>query len=182
MSDGYKGSTIVYLREQVRIQGEVLEKSLLEGLDAELRALYLETISMSWIDVGLTARLFERAVPLLLSQVADPQQEFGRRQARDQLSGIYRILLRVVSVPMVIQQTARLWSTYHNRGQARALREGDSNRGQLIVEGYPTLPEIIRHNTTGYIVGTLELTSARSIEVQEKFDDPRSWMWNVRWG
>lgn len=181
MSD-YKGSGIVFLRDQVRRRGPALEQTLLERLGASERTLFLETMSMSWVDMAPTARVLETAIPLLLPEAADPLREFGRRQAHEQLSGIYRILLRVVSVPMVIQQTARLWSTYHSHGQARIERDGDSSSGRLVVTGYPELPLVVRRNTTGYIEGTLERTAVRNIRVIELFAEPQAWTWDVRWG
>lgn len=181
MSD-YKGSGIVFLREQVRRREPALEQALLDRLDAAERAIYLETMSMSWVDMVPTARVLETGIPLLLPEAPDPARAFGRIQAHEQLSGIYRILLRVASVPMVIQQSARLWSTYHNRGQARVERQGDEPSGRLVVAGYPELPLVVRRTTSGFIEGTLERTAVRNIRVVELFADPQAWIWDVNWG
>jgi len=177
----YKGTTMVFLRGFLRRQGEPQEQALLAQLTEQERDVYESSQSMSWVPVEAAAAVLDKAARVAFP--GDPRclQKLGHAQAHDHLTGIYKILLRVTTVPFVIGQSAKLWTTYHNQGRARVEREPDQNRGILVVEGYPELPEPIRTMSSGYIRGTLELTRVKHIAVHEDFSRPAAWRWEVSW-
>jgi len=177
----YKGTTIVFLRRFLGGLGDGKEQALRDQLSPDELELYETSQSMSWLPAEAAASVLEKA-----SQVAfpgDPErlQKLGVAQAHDHLTGIYRLLLRVTTIPFVIGQSAKLWSTYHDTGRARVEREADEKRGTLIVEGYPELPRAISTMSVGYVHGTLELTKVKDISVVPNFSDPNEWRWEVTW-
>ena len=79
------------------------------------------------------ARVYDAAARILYADSVEPLVDLGRDMALSDLTGIYKVLLRVATIPMVIERTARLWTTYHKKGSARIEREGDAKKADLIV-------------------------------------------------
>lgn len=177
----YKGTTIVFLRGFMREQGEDKESALLGQLSKAEREVYELSLPMSWVPATTAAQLLDKAARVAFPSDPERLERLGAAQAHDHLTGIYKILLRVATIPFVISQSAKLWSTYHNKGRAYVEREGDEPRGVLVVEGYPDLPEPIRTMSVGYVRGVLELTKANDITVRPDFSNPAEWRWVVTW-
>lgn len=177
---GYKGTGVVFVRSLIRGRGEALERRFLAALSEEERRLYGTTLEFHWIPIEVITRFFEIAAPLLFPGHADALRKIGREMAFDHLRGIYRIVLRVVTVEKVIEKSARLWSTYHQAGTAHLLREGP-NRLIFSVRDYPDLPELFRESTCGYIAGVFELCGVRGIRVSRFEAKDRAWHFRMSW-
>ena len=176
-----KATGMDFLRKKMRKSGNGAEQALIAELDAEDADLYANALAVSWVDVERAARVYEAAARLLYPGSVDPLVDLGREMARADLTGIYKILLRVATIPMVVERTARLWSTYHRKGSARIVREGDVKRADLIIDGYPDLPEAIRINICGYVQGVLDLTGSKNPQVRHVGGSPEAWRWHVTW-
>ena len=170
-----------YLRRRVRELGDGTEERLLVGLDPSDRELYNNALAVSWIDVGGAARIYDTAARILYPDSDEPLVDLGRDMAHADLTGIYKVLLRVATIPMVIERAARLWSTYHKKGDARIEREGNAKRADLIIDGYPELPQAIRVNVSGYVQGVVELTGSKNARVVHTGGRPEAWRWSISW-
>ncbi|MBX7193652.1 MAG: DUF2378 family protein [Sandaracinaceae bacterium] len=176
----YKGVGVVFVRTQLREAGASAERAVTTQLtDEELRT-YTTTTASSWVPIEHVARMFDLAAPVLHPGKPLPLRLLGRELARDNLRGVYRVLLRVMSVEFVISQSARLWGTYHRRGAARLVRVAP-REVDFVVSDYPRLPERFRECMCGWIVGTLELVGAQKPLVTKIDDDPSAWHWHIRW-
>jgi hypothetical protein len=177
---GYKGTGVVFVRSLIKSRGAALEQRFLAALSAEERSYYATTLEFHWIPIEVITRFFEAAAPLLYPGRADALRQIGREMAYDHLRGIYRIVLRVVTVEKVIEKSARLWSTYHQAGHAKLLREGP-NLLLFSVYDYPTLPEAFRESTCGYIAGVFELCGVSAIRVARQDENNRVWHFRMSW-
>ena len=108
-------------------------------------------------------------------------RRFGEINAEHDLKGVYKLFLRVSSVPFVIKQTARMWNTYHDTGEAFVLKGENAKEASLVIKNYPDLPKPIRESSAGYIVGALRLTGAKNVQVVHDESDPMAWTWTARW-
>jgi hypothetical protein len=107
--------------------------------------------------------------------------KIGKQQAKDDLSGIYKILVTFATIPYVIKHSAQFWKTYHETGQAKAVIVENKNECRFIVEQYPNLPERFREVILGYIEGVIELTGGKMVNVKKAEANNNGWEWFVTW-
>lgn len=177
---GYKGTGVVFVRSLIRSRGEAIERRFLSALTPEERNHYATTLEFHWIPIEVITRFFEVAAPLLYPGRADALRQIGRLMSLDHLRGIYRIVLRVVTVEKVIEKSARLWSTYHQGGVAKLHREGP-NLLLFSIYDYPGLPESFRECMCGYIAGVFELCGVREIRVARQDEAGHIWHFRMSW-
>lgn len=58
------------------------------------------------------------------------------------------------------------------------ISKGDA---EVVVVGYPRLPERFRECTCGWIAGTAELTGVENPTVTKTDEDPMAWRFHLRW-
>jgi len=178
--NNYKGTGAVFVRKLIASRGPEFEQRFLARLNPAEVAIYHQTFEFDWIPIEVITRFFEVAAPLLYPGQMDGLRMIGQQMARDNLRDIYRILLRVATVPFIIGQSARLWQTYHRKGRA-VLERSEPNLMRFVVRDYPDLPERFRECLCGYIMGLMELVAARDIRVLKYSDAPEAWSWKIAW-
>lgn len=174
----YKGASLVSLRQMLQLAH--LEERFLEALDAADRDDYRRVTATDWVPVALAGRLYAAAAPLLYPGQIGPVRLLGRDLARDHLRGIYRFVLRLVTVQFVLDQTGRLWRMYNGRGELLVERVHERTVRMVLV-GYPDYPPVVRESLIGYIVGAIELTGAREVRVVTDDADPTRVIFTASW-
>jgi len=169
------------LRKQFRERGEAVEKLFLDLLEKEAVLVYLSALSGTWVSLDLAEKIFHTAAQVLYPNEEKAMQRLGYERAKDNLTGIYRAVLRISTPTFVIGQTAKLWKLYYDKGEARSFIAKHRKYAEMYVEGYPELPEIFREITTGYIISALELTGVRNIKVHRDDSNPNAWKWYGTW-
>ncbi len=177
----YKAVFVDYVRKELKRDGRDLEPELLKQLSEADRQEYRSLLPVSWISPELGGRLLEAFGPVLFPTAVDPVFEIGRGQARNDMTGIYRILLKVATVPMVINRAATLFGTYHKTGKASLEHVDGEKRGAFFINEYPDLSDGIRRTVGGYIMGLLELTGVKEIKVHLNDSNPNAWRWDISW-
>jgi uncharacterized protein (TIGR02265 family) len=177
----YKGTAVAFLRTLIAAQTAearaAFEKSI---APADLEA-YRAILPVSTVSIQCAANLYSATAAALhptLSLNAGLRR-VGRAVAEDNLSGIYRIVLKVLSVRMLIDQCAKLWRTYHSTGIARSEKIDDQHY-LFIVADSPDLPESYREFVCGYIEGAVALTGGKNSRVT-KGGHAQEWQWDVTW-
>lgn len=173
-----KAISLTIIRGWIRERPGAYEQ-LTAQLDADDQRFFGSFGATDWISAEPAARVMDVAARVLHPDDPTPQRRLGRELAREQLHGVYRFLLRVISPPTLIDQTATLWSRNHRAGHATTERLSE-RAAQIRVTAYPTFPLVIRENTAGYIGGAVELTGAENVRVVCG-GDPARWTWNVTW-
>jgi hypothetical protein len=174
----YKGASLVSLRQMLQLAAA--EEPFLAALAPADRDHYRRLTATEWVPVELAGRLYAGAAPLLYPGQLGPVRLLGRDLARDHLRGIYRFVLRLMTVQFVADQTGRLWRMYNSRGSLVIERvAGDSLRMVLI--DYPDYPAVVRESLAGYIAGTIELTGAVQVRVAIQEDDPTRYAFVTTW-
>ncbi len=100
--------------------------------------------------------------------------------ASDHLHGVYRIVMKVVSIDSIIEKSARLWHTYHRLGKTRVDRVGPKLLHFVVVE-YPGLPENFQECMCGYISQVLELAGGTAVRVSHGAIGSGQWCWKLSW-
>ena len=172
---GYKGVGIVFARAQVRAAGR--EDALLELLSADTRTTFLQATAGGWYPIEQATEIFTKASPLLFPGAANPLREFGRALAQDNLGGVYRHIVRLVSVPFLIKQTMVFWRLYHNAGRATCSSEARSALVELY--DYADCPERFRECLCGWIAGAVEVCGGTNARVLKEEGYP--FVWRVTW-
>ncbi len=176
----YKATFIDFVRQELAKHPGAAERFLAQLSDEE-QAKYRAVLPLSWLTPEFGSRLLEASAPILFPEAKDPVYELARRQARHDMNGIYRLLLKVATVPMVIERAAKVFATYHRRGTAEVKKVEGENRGTFLIHDYPELPRTIRVSVAGFTHGLLEMTGAKEIEVRIDESDPQHWRWAITW-
>ncbi len=179
MSD-YKGVGVVFVRRAVDALGHDAGRKLRDGLDEDERAQFDRTVATDWVSIELVTKVFELAAPIMHPGKVGAIRLVGQDLARDNLSGVYRYLVRVLTIPFVLDQAAKLWHTYHRHGRPVVLRHAPTS-ASFVVRDYPRLPERFRECMCGYIAGTIEVAGGREPLITKTNDDPQAWAFHILW-
>jgi hypothetical protein len=176
-----KAATLIYLRTHLRERGNGAEEAVLAKLPPGDVMQYKTALAMSWIPMEMAARLYPAGVAVLFPSDSEGLKKLGAAVAKDNFTTVYKVLLRLATIPFLIDQTARVWRTYHQQGTPRVERVPDANRAVLHVEGYPDLLPPVADVMSGYIMGLAELSGARNPRVEVESQGGGRFRWTVAW-
>jgi hypothetical protein len=117
MGDQYKGTNLLHVRTRLRDAGQAQEELFRSKLNPDDLLIYTQAMAFLWYPMDAVVRIFTEAVNVLYPQDKKPFHALGYSQAMDNLGGIYRVILRVVTPEFAISQSARLWKTYFDTGE-----------------------------------------------------------------
>lgn len=177
----YRGTGLLSVKKMILRQRPDLQETFLAKLGPEERQLYEAVLATEWLPIKVVATLFYKAAGALYPGNLRGLEELGRQQALDNLQGIYRPMLRVLTINFAIQQVAKLWRGYFDEGEAAAWQEEGQKRAVMSVDNFPGLPEGNRRVISGYIQGVVELCGARNVVVQHDQSRAEKWVWTVTW-
>lgn len=163
----YKGTGIVFMRTWLQEKG--LETPFLENLSKEEADVYQKTMNVSWVPIGIVDTFFDKSARLLFPELKPEEalREFGIALAKDNINGIYKIMVKILSLEYFMKQAARLWRTYHDSGEAHIERISETEIA-FVVENYGSMPISFCESTTGYIQGLGMLSGLKKTEVHNK--------------
>lgn len=176
-----KGAGVYFLRQLYKNQDPKLLSAFLSKLSPEDQRYFNATLPGSWLPIENAVRIYTQAAETLYPGNLTGLEQIGQGMAQDNLTGILRFLLRLATIPFVIEQAARFWKTYHERGAARVVKQPNTKENLFIIEEFPDMPAPIRRMNTGYIKGTLELIGAKNPRVYLDEGNPAAWTWKVLW-
>jgi hypothetical protein len=175
----YKGVVVEHARKLLREAG-IPEAKLIERLPAEEANLFRATTAMSWIPLSPAVRIIREAGELLFPDEPRSVWAINRSAGKATITGIYRILVKALTMQGLIERSARLWSTFFKKGKTRVDRGGDG-RACLVVEDYPDIDLGELEGVEGYIHGLMEAAGAKDIRVTTDDADPNAWKWHFSW-
>lgn len=176
----YKGTGVVFMRELMGRAGPEAQRRFLSQLSDTDKEVYLRTLEFHWVPIESITRLFETAAPILHPGHRSGLRLIGRAMANDHLNGVYRIVMRVISIDTIIERSARLWHTYHRMGKTRIERVA-TNLLHFLVSDYPGLPDNFQECMCGYIAQVLELAGAKDVLVSRSTLAPDRYCWKLSW-
>jgi len=177
----YKAAFIDLVRREIDRQGPARAQAFYAALSPEDREKFGALLPMAWISPEQGGRIVAAAAQAFFGSAPEPLFEMGRQQAIHDMTGMYRVLLKVASVPMVIRRAAQMFQAYHKQGSATVEHASGTTSGTFIIHDYPGLTSPIRATVGGFIAGLLELTGAKAIQVRAIENDPNAWRWELSW-
>lgn len=119
-------------------------------------------IAMAWVPLEDMAVIFRLAHLHLFAGIDSRMEDLGRRQIRADLTGIYRLLMRIPSPAYIISQTAKLYATYaRSCGEMRIVRN-EPNWVEAEIIGRPHTSTAFWRYFGGNIFGIIDLAQVRS--------------------
>jgi hypothetical protein len=161
------GSSVSFIKRSLASRWPELEGSL----SPAARAAGENVLASSWLDVALLAQYYTGYARLGCS--GDPrlvEQSFnrlGRFIAMDNLSTVYRFVLKVLSPPQFLSLLPTLWNTYFQGLQIAIEEERGVKRGRCTVRGLEGLP-YIHLAAVGWMEYGFEITGATSHDIRER--------------
>jgi hypothetical protein len=168
------------LRKLLKKMGSARETEFVQSLSPEHAELYSKAIIFDWLSVEEHARFLSAAAESLYPDSPRQLEQLGRDLADRTFSGVYRVFLRIPTVVYLIKRAAAVWETYYDTGEA-TVENIQNGSADLVVSGFPDLPEALRRTTTGHVQVLLEMTGARDVRVEHHDNDPQAWRWVASW-
>ena len=177
-----KGVVIKVSRELFKLEkNREKEKIFLDSLTPEEMKVYKNTLSITWVPVDVVGRLLDKGAKLLFPEHPYPIRELGRVEAHEQLTGIYKILLYFTTLSMVVQQAARIFATYYDKGKVEFVPNGDK-KIMVTIREFTDLPKTHLDKIGGYIAGMLELIKLQDVVLYNvDASDPNCWKLYYSW-
>jgi hypothetical protein len=176
-----KAAGVMFLRKLLAEHGEKAEHAFLAALKPAEVKLFQTALPVTRLELPFMARFYQTATDILYPGDPLGLWKIGHAMAKDNLSGIYKFLIMFATVPYLAKQVASIWNTYYDTGKAHAELTKDQKASTVCVDDFPSLPAEIRTLTTGFIHGTVEFTSVKSVQVTLDESSPNAWKWLVSW-
>lgn len=175
-----KGTCIIFLRESFKSKGEAIEVKFLDSLIPEEANVYKTALAFSWYPSRIVAQLYKKAANALFPNDNDGLRKVGRLSAYYDLKGVYKIMVRVATIPFIIGQASKLWSVYWSQGRAFVENDREKNKSHYILKEFIDLPKVFRETMCGYIQTVVEITGGKNVKVvnNQGMDEIR---WTVTW-
>jgi hypothetical protein len=161
-----KCTSFLSLKQYWPSLGPDTESRFIQSLPPALAEVYSNLTPGKMLPIETTVAMNEVFGRFLFPQ--DPESEqlvkLGVLLANLDLNGIYKLLLKITSVPYAIQQSAVLWQTFHDQGET-FIEQPDKNHLFYLIFDYPTMPLKYRIFLSGWIKGLLEICGAKNISI-----------------
>lgn len=105
----FKGTGIVVLEKLLNQKSPDAFQEFKEDLTVEERSVYDQTMPISWVPVEIAAKLSEKVAHILYSEDPDASMKLGMARANEHVNGVYRIIMKMISVNTVLERSAKLW-------------------------------------------------------------------------
>ncbi len=177
-----KGTAFVTIRAELKKTGPQSEEKMRALLSEKEWNIFQSIMPVSWIPVDIGGRIAEAAAKALFP--GDPKGiwKMAKICGKDNIKGIYRPLIRILSVPYIGSKAAGLWKIYYDQGENKVLEVNENEKYIVFgVTGNPTIPASLREFIGGFVAGMFELTGARNVSSQIIDIDPEHWKWRIYW-
>ncbi|MCD4814020.1 hypothetical protein K8S19_10070 [bacterium] len=175
-----KGTDVVTLKKILKNRGEETYRDFLKKLDEETTEAFLKIITTTWTPIHLQAKIYEVAAATLFPGHNRGILQLHRELAKSSYSSIYKIFLRIPTIPFIARRAAAVWRSYYDTGNASV--ENIENKSlDFIVRAFPQLPFTLREAANAHIAVLVEATGAKNVRVVHHDSDPQQWTWKITW-
>jgi hypothetical protein len=160
---------INYKKFLVERGGEELLEKVMQQLSGEDRALVNKTLFASeWMDCALWWRLLCAADRVLGKGDGKIIEEIGAFNARQDLSGIYRIFISIMSPQFLASRSSMIWKRYFDTGDM-CLVALKANYCKLELVDFSDPPLGHEHELIGWIREALLMTGAKNVQCKHSY-------------
>jgi hypothetical protein len=174
-----KAAAVVYIKQTLEKMKGNGEARLIHALSQQDAASYRAALPVTWLPVPTIQAIYEGAARILYPGSPTGLRQLGHDSARASYTGVYRMLLRLMTIPYLLEKAALLWKNHHSDGDVTVERISERSAA-MVVRSYPTLADPIREVVAGYLAALLEFAGARNPQVKRD-DRSTTWRWIVSW-
>jgi hypothetical protein len=176
-----RGVGVTILRSLFIRRGRQAEKIFIASLNETEFHYYHTGLSINWLPLEISALLHQKAAPVLYPGDPHGLRHIGHAQAQDNLRGIFRPLLKIMSVSFAMRQIDKIWRANCKQGRIRVEVSLDKGEAVMSMEAYPSLPSVMLDVIAGYTQSGLELVGAKEVRVEPARSNPEQWKWLIYW-
>ncbi len=122
-------------------------------------------LALSWIPLAHAAPVHKVAFEHLFAREPAKMCELGRLQLRADMTGIYRLAIRVASPSYIAERASKIYALYaRGAGTLRAVVD-QPGRMEFLLEDRPLPSSPFYHYLRGNILGVIELTGVQRVSV-----------------
>lgn len=151
---------------EARFGSAGLNKLLSKLSDADRQVATVDAkLINNWIDVDIHTRLLAAVVRELNGGKEQVLVELGQWIATEQLRGVYRVFLLVVSPDFMLRRSAQIFQTFYDEGAMEAVTLAPG-QVQCTFTGFQTKDRLLELSIAGWIKAAANLTRAANSKVQ----------------
>jgi hypothetical protein len=165
MGSAAKGSGLMYMRSEIRKQGDSFYNDFHDKLSQAEKEAFDKALAFTWVPIEIVGSLYEKAaLALFPGDMKTAFRKFGREAMKFDIKGIYRVAMHFTSVNFLVEQTARTWSTYFNAGKT-SMEKIEDNKLSFILKEFPDLPRVHQETIAGTLEALLEIVNKKNSKV-----------------
>ena len=167
MSDSnIKGRSIgEYLNTIKDLFGADARRKVEEKLPAETLAIAADkALQKKWVDIAHLEAVYQAMIDELFDGDVSRVEEVGRHKVRNDISGPFRVFLKVVSPQYLASHFESFWRLYNDTGSVKLLEQGKKSAHGAVYFEKPH-PAFWRDILGGF-AGALEAAGAENVKVQ----------------
>ena len=123
-----KADVVVLIKSKLRGMGGDLEPRLLRSLPPKAASAYLDALPVSWLPCDDLEAICDCAARMIYPDDSNPAQRLGHDSGIASYTGVYRVLIRVATVPYLMEKAASLWKNHYTAGTLSVERTGFEGR------------------------------------------------------
>jgi hypothetical protein len=175
-----KGTDVVSLRKVFKKLDSSIEAEFLAQLSLPVETIYTITTVHSWIPGELLCEIYQAAASVLYPNEDFALRKLGQVICQYSYSSIYKLFLRIPTVPFVLNSAARIWRTYNDEGSLRI--ERTSSTGILLsVVQYSSWFMVLQDVAEGHFVVLMQFAGAKNVQLLKQPSSPDCWQWQIIW-
>ena len=175
-----KATNLLALKKLIKMKGETGEQEFLNRLSPKGIGLYNRAIATDWISSDDSREIFIEGAKQLFPNDPKRMIRVGRTIAKQNMTGVYRIFLKIPTISFILKRVASLWRTFYKKGNPMV--KGLKDKSLILqVDDFPDMEDFHVDLTSGYILQLLEMTGAKNVSVKYDGKNPNSIKWNVSW-
>jgi uncharacterized protein (TIGR02265 family) len=175
-----KCSDVVALRKLFKDEGKETEDRFLSKLPPNLIDMYQKVMATDWVAIPDQMKIYQAAAETVFPDSDNNMRDLGKALAERTYTGVYRVFLRIPTVPFVANRAAQIWRTFYDTGNMRVENQTGKSL-DLVLADFPELPKPMRAMAGGHMTLLLEMTGAKDISIQQIDADCTAWRWHVEW-
>ncbi|MEW6516038.1 MAG: hypothetical protein AB1439_03940 [candidate division FCPU426 bacterium] len=177
----YKATDITFLKKLFIKAGGAREREFLDVLTAEEAEVYQHALPVSWVDSDMNFAIVRKALPILYPSHRADFGHFGYELAGEDFGGIYKILIRIVSVEYVVASMEKFWGTFNRKGLGSGRMVPGTKQAVLTVTQYPDMAQPYLELLSGYLQRLFEMIGLKNVRTEIDAQDREALKCLVSW-
>jgi hypothetical protein len=139
---------------------------VLKAVSPEDRRALESIIPVGWYELALYTRLIHCLNRLYGRGDFSLLDELGRYEARQDLTTVHRLFMRVANPGLILEKSMELWRRFHDTGRWDIARDPSGKSATGTLRDWGVVDEGLCMELNGYIQGIISVGSGRDVTVR----------------